>query len=487
MAIVLRKGTHPHDAVQAAGRLVAVTLSELTKPQRQIAVALDALLEDDDVTRAVHRLERIVALFRLGHKHVLAVLVPVPSLLPQALVQDLRALDLLVAVVAVHAAHVLLHLLPHGPALGVPEHGTGRVLVDVEQVQLTAELAVVALLGFFQHREVLLQLILARPSRAIHALQHFVAVVTAPVRARHLHQLEELQLASARNVWAAAKVFKLPFTVQTHVFIAGNAGNDFSLVVFTQALEISHSFIARQHPAHHRLVLRRQLSHLLLDGCQIFRCKGALVRKVVIKPVFDHWPDGDLRIRKQLLDGISQQVGCGVANDFQTIRILGCDDRQRAVCSDLVTGINHLVTDLAGQCGLGQTCTNRRSDFGHGDRAWKFALRAIRKRNVNHGMSVRKEADAPASAESSKQKSAEPAALFGGSASRAGANGQPLVAGEDLRRSSRCHNQGAFLALVGGNCRHFNHPRGTDSKKPGQARALSRYLPAQISGTALLR
>ena len=86
-----------------------------------------------------------------------------------------------------------------------------------------------------------------------------------------------------------------------------------------------------------------------------------------------------------------------------------------------------------------------------------------------------------------KQKSAEPAALFGGSASCAGANGQPLVAGEDLRRSSRCHNQGAFLALVGGNCRHFNHPRGTDSKKPGQARALSRYLPEQISGTALLR
>jgi hypothetical protein len=32
----------------------------------------------------------------------------------------------------------------------VPEHGAGRVFVDVEQIQLAAQLAVVALFGFFQ-------------------------------------------------------------------------------------------------------------------------------------------------------------------------------------------------------------------------------------------------------------------------------------------------------------------------------------------------
>jgi hypothetical protein len=41
--------------------------------------------------------------------------------------------------------------LPHRPALGVPEHRAGAVLVDVEQVQFAAELAVVALFGLFQH------------------------------------------------------------------------------------------------------------------------------------------------------------------------------------------------------------------------------------------------------------------------------------------------------------------------------------------------
>jgi hypothetical protein len=35
MAIVLREAAHPHDAVQAAGRLIAVALAELAVAQRQ--------------------------------------------------------------------------------------------------------------------------------------------------------------------------------------------------------------------------------------------------------------------------------------------------------------------------------------------------------------------------------------------------------------------------------------------------------------------
>ncbi|MNL72067.1 hypothetical protein D3C87_1973180 [compost metagenome] len=98
--------------------------AELTVAQGQVAVALDALFVDQYVAGAVHRLERVFALFRFGREHVVAVLVPVARLLPQALVQDLRTFDFLVAVVAIHAAHVLLHLLPQRPALGVPEHRT---------------------------------------------------------------------------------------------------------------------------------------------------------------------------------------------------------------------------------------------------------------------------------------------------------------------------------------------------------------------------
>ena len=84
-----------------------------------------ALVEDDDVARAVHRLQGVITLFRFGGEHVFTVLVPVAGFLPQRLVQNLRSLDLLVAVVTVHRTHVLLHTLPDRPALGVPEYCAG--------------------------------------------------------------------------------------------------------------------------------------------------------------------------------------------------------------------------------------------------------------------------------------------------------------------------------------------------------------------------
>jgi glyoxylase-like metal-dependent hydrolase (beta-lactamase superfamily II) len=49
VAVVLRETAHPHDAVQATGGLVAVAGAELAVAQRQVAIALDALLEDQDV------------------------------------------------------------------------------------------------------------------------------------------------------------------------------------------------------------------------------------------------------------------------------------------------------------------------------------------------------------------------------------------------------------------------------------------------------
>ncbi len=56
MAIILRELAHPQDTVQRAMRLVAVAAAHFAQPDRQIAIAGDALLEDQHMGRAVHRL-----------------------------------------------------------------------------------------------------------------------------------------------------------------------------------------------------------------------------------------------------------------------------------------------------------------------------------------------------------------------------------------------------------------------------------------------
>ena len=300
------------------------------------------------------------------------------SFFPQAFIQDLRAFYFLVAVFAVHAAHVLLDFLPQRPAFGVPEDGAGGMFVDMEQVKLFAEFAVVALFGFFEHVQVLLQLFFAGPGCAVNALQHFVAVVAAPVGTCHLHQFEVFELACAGHVRAAAQVFKSAFAVQAYIFVSGNAGNDFGLVSFAHVFEIIYGFIARQHAAQHGLIFAGQLGHFLFDGCKVFGGEGALVAEVVVKAVFYHWADGYLRVGKQFFNSVSQQVGGGVANHLQPIGIFCRDDGERCVLADRVAGINQLAIYFAANGSLGQAAANAGGYFCNGDRRLlKIALRTV--------------------------------------------------------------------------------------------------------------
>ena len=260
-----------------------MALAELAVAQRQVAIAAQVRLEDQHVAGAVHRLERVVALLRLRREHVLAVVLPVAGFLPQALVEDLRALDFLVARVAVDAAHVLLDLLPDRPALGMPEHDAGRHLVDVEQVEFLAEPAVVALFGLLDALDVLVQLLLVGPGRAVDALQLLVLGIAAPVSARQLRELEDLEEARVRHVGAAAHVDVFLVVVQAHRLLVGHVFHEPQLVVLAAGLEHFDDLVARRHLLDHVVVLRDQLAHARLDRLHVLGREGALVGDVVVE------------------------------------------------------------------------------------------------------------------------------------------------------------------------------------------------------------
>ena len=200
-----------------------------------------------------------------------------PGLLPQALIQNLRAFDLEVAVVAIHTTHVLLDLLPHGPSLGMPKHGAWRVFIDVEQIQLAPKFSVVTLFSLFQPNKVLLQVIFAGPGCAINALQHFIAVVAAPIGTGNLHELEMFEFARTRNMGATAKVFEIALAVQAHILIRRDARNDLCFVVFTQPLKVRDSLIARQDTTYNGFVFVGQFGHALFNRGQVLRGKTAAV------------------------------------------------------------------------------------------------------------------------------------------------------------------------------------------------------------------
>ena len=114
---------------------------------------------------------------------------------PEGAVDHLRGLHLEVAVILVDAAHELFNNLPDRPALGVPEdHARGFVL-QMKEIELFTESAVIALFGFREHFKVGVLFFFRRPGRTVDALQHFVFAVAPPVGTRDLHELKDLEFA----------------------------------------------------------------------------------------------------------------------------------------------------------------------------------------------------------------------------------------------------------------------------------------------------
>ena len=385
VAVVLSEAAHAQDAVQRAGGLVAVAGAELAVADRQVAVAVQALVEHLDVPRAVHRLQRVGALLRFGEEHVVLVVVPVAGLLPQGHVEDLRAAHFLIAAVAIDLAHVLLDHLPDRPALRVPEDQARAFFLQMEEILLLGDLAMVALLGFFDALDIRGELLLVGPGGAVDALQLLVLGIAAPIGAGNAGQLERLQEARVRHVRAAAHVDVFLVVVQAHGFFVGHVLDQAQLVVLAARLEHRDHLVARRDLLDHVVVLVDQLDHALFDRDQIVGREGALVPDVVVEPFLDHRADHHLRGRVQLLDRVADEMRARMADDLQSFGILGGDDAQAGVMVDAVAGVDEAAVDLTGDGGLGQAGADRGGDVHDGHGMVEFAAAAVGERDCDHG------------------------------------------------------------------------------------------------------
>ncbi len=206
--VVLRESAHAQQAVHHAGALVAVDGAEFAQAHRQIAIAAHLVAIDQNVAGTVHGLELVFGVVQLhGLEHVVAVKIGVAGDLPQIAPHHVRRVDQRIAALQILVAHPVFDDLADAAALGMKEDqaGAGEFL-DAEQIELLAELAVVALLGFFQLREVCVQIFLAEERGAVDALQLRVVLVAFPVRAGDREQLERFDARGRGHVRAAAKI-----------------------------------------------------------------------------------------------------------------------------------------------------------------------------------------------------------------------------------------------------------------------------------------
>jgi hypothetical protein len=178
-------------------------------------------------------------------------------------------------------------------------------------------------------------------------------------------------------VWAAAEVDEVTFAIKADRFVGRNRRDDLRLVLLADRLEVLHGVVALPHLARDLFVLARELGHLFFDRFEIFRREGPLVRKVVIKAVFDHRPDRHLRIGEQLLHRVREQVRRRMTQHVDPVFVLVRHDRDLRVAFDQVRRIDQLAVHAPCKCGLGEAGSYRRGDVGDADGVIERALRAV--------------------------------------------------------------------------------------------------------------
>ena len=209
VGVVLGHAPHAGQPVHDARLLVAVDGAELEQPQRQLAVGALPALVDEDVERAVHRLQVVAMTLVELHRreHALGEPLQVAGGLEQLRLGDVGRVDELVARLLVACSRVVLHHLADESPLGMedrqPRAELGR---EREQVELGTEAAVVAALGLLEPVQMGLERLVRLPRGPVDPLQLWPVLVAAPVGAGHPRQLEVAEPVGRGHVGTAAEV-----------------------------------------------------------------------------------------------------------------------------------------------------------------------------------------------------------------------------------------------------------------------------------------
>ena len=241
---------------------------------------------------------------------VLAVLGVVAGGHVQVLAADVRGDDRQVSDLRLLAAQESLHRIAHLRAAGQPQ---GQAQADAgregEQFHLLAQLAVVALLGFFQHQQVLVQHGLLGEGDAVDAGQLFALLVALPVGAGDGGQLDGLDVIGVLDVRAAAQVREVAVLVEGDGPVL-EVLDQFALVGIPLLLEVFHRIGLGDLRTLESFLGTGQGGHLVLDGLEVGIGDLPVAQvHVVVESGLNGRTHAEFGARVQGFDRLRHQVG----------------------------------------------------------------------------------------------------------------------------------------------------------------------------------
>src|SRR5713226_7947879 len=340
--VVLREAANAEQAVQDAAAFVAIDGAELGEAHGEIAVAVELRFVDEDVAGAVHGLELVVGFLDFDRpEHAVLVEIGVAAGFPEVEPHDVRGVDEVVAAFEKFIAQPVFDNFADQAALGMPKDQarTGFVL-NAEEFELGAELAMIAAFGLFEAMEVFVQLFFCEEAGGVNALELGIALLAFPVGAGDVHEFEGLDALGGRNVWAAAEVDELA---------GGVEGDDglYSFFLDELALEDLVGFFVElegfglgDELALVGEVLSGELVHLGFDSCEVVGGERFVAEEFVEEAGVDGRTNAEFDVGIQLHDRGGEQMRGGMAEDKKGVGILFGEDLELDVVVEGATQID---------------------------------------------------------------------------------------------------------------------------------------------------
>ncbi len=301
--IVQGHAAHAAQPAQRSRKLVAIHGAEFGEAHGQIAIAAALGLVDEDVVRAVHGPQHHALVLEIhGRKHAVLVVGPVAGAHVEIDLGEVGCADVLVAQAPLEIEDVLLEQTADGGALGQPEwQACSDFLADGEELELFAEAAVIAALGVFEAREIVVEILLREEGGAVDALKLRVLFIAEPVGAGDGHGLEGADAACGWNMRPAAEVDELAVAIEADVGAGlGEPGDEVRLHEVAGVAEFFEDFFAGLVDVLEFFVPRDDFGHLTFDSGEVFGREGRLAIEVVEEAGVGGGTVAELGLRKEL-------------------------------------------------------------------------------------------------------------------------------------------------------------------------------------------
>jgi len=182
VGVVLLETTDSGKTSEGTRSLITVENTKVGNSHGQLSVTTLTVREKETVTRAVHGLQGPLILLNLEGEHIVLVMLPVTRLLPESGVVHVGRHDFLVTAGPVLVTEEALEGVVDDHTVGKEEAGTGRHIVEEEELLLLTNLAVIALGSLFEVLLVLDHHGLVGERDTVDTLERVVLGITEEVR-----------------------------------------------------------------------------------------------------------------------------------------------------------------------------------------------------------------------------------------------------------------------------------------------------------------